>query len=204
MVAAVHFFATESDDRLLLEHLAATADVRVFPWCAMPLDAPLLLTPAELAEGLPEWRYVGILNGGLGTVEFITDRPRALRPGEPGWRALDTLRWDELQPRPNEGIVDRHRTAALFWERSSRTSDGRIHSGNIGSQAESMAKVSHDYRRWVQRVMAWVRRTGTLVLREGRPPEGGEELDVRATFLNSIFALPGAMEFLRDGGGCGT
>src|SRR5665647_1706852 len=57
---------------------------------------------------------------------------------------------------------------------------------------DAMASVSTEYEKWVKRAMGWVRRKGTRVWglerHEVRP-----DLDIDLSFVNSVYALPGAL-----------
>ena len=68
----------------------------------------------------------------------------------------------------------------------------------IGSQADAMAAISADYGHWVNRTTAWIRRKGTKVwgLEQGtvRP-----DLNIQLGFINSVYALPGALRALEQG-----
>ena len=61
-----------------------------------------------------------------------------------------------------------------------------------------MTAVSIDYERWVNRVLSWVRRRGTAVWGLKRV-EVRPDLDIDLPFLNSVYALPGAMQRLEAG-----
>jgi hypothetical protein len=61
-----------------------------------------------------------------------------------------------------------------------------------------MAAISESYERWVNRTIGWIRRKGTKVwgLEQGtvRP-----DLNIRLSFINSVYALPGALRALEQG-----
>jgi hypothetical protein len=93
--------------------------------------------------------------------------------------------------------VDANTSPALFW-RPATASPAELHVGDIGSQADAMRSISTDYERWAKRVMGWIRRKGTRVwgldTRQVRP-----DLDIDLDFVNTVYALPGALSALTDG-----
>jgi hypothetical protein len=63
-----------------------------------------------------------------------------------------------------------------------------------------MDAISADYRRWVNRVMSWVRRKGIKVWQDGKRTPEAANLDIDVPHLGPAFALPGAMKFFQAGG----
>jgi hypothetical protein len=100
--------------------------------------------------------------------------------------------------RAGEGIVDWNTTPALFWSRGKSTGTVLTPS-DIGSQADSIASISDEYRRWVNRVMNWVRRTGIKVWGLS-PKDRASGFDVDLATVSTCFALPGAVTYFESGG----
>jgi hypothetical protein len=199
MVAAVHFFATERDEDRLFEYLRRDADVYLFPWQAMPVDAPTFIDPATLPTLSPSVMYFGILNARLGPVRFLNKKPNRLGKGGAKSFVFNVMAWEAMRPPAGEGIVDWE--AALFWQRCTRDSDSCLGNGNIGSQAEAMHGISEEYQRWASRVMSWVRRSGEKVIDRAELMPAARGFNIRTNgSLNARFALPDAMSFLRAGG----
>lgn len=203
MVAAVHFFATPTDEKMLLDFVLASETVRLFPWRSMDVANPILLDAPKLpAQSEFQQRY-GIVDYSLGTICFIQERPTKFEPHRAGTFVINTTNWDNASPSKGQGIVDWNRTAALFWDRGMVTSDGALVVGNIGSQADAMDDISGAYRKWVNRVMNWVRRKGVKVAQNGQLTPEAAGLNVHINFMNSMFALPDALALFRAGGsGC--
>ena len=151
MVAAVHFFATEADEETLLDHLGEPNDVRLFPWVPMALDSPIFISRDQ------RWgkANLGLLDPSLGAVELVRPPHRAfdtdIKSG-----VFNSINWSRARPDETRGIVDWNRTPALFWKRGPST-EKVLTISNLGSQADSMAAISNDYRKWVNRSMNWVR-----------------------------------------------
>jgi hypothetical protein len=85
----------------------------------------------------------------------------------------------------------------LFW-RPGRAVEGTVGVSDIGSQADAMARVSAEYQRWVNRVIGWVRRKGVKVWGLERAAIR-PDLDIRIPFVNTVYALPHALEALEKG-----
>lgn len=200
MVAAVHFFAMPEDETLLLDYILASNTVRLFPWEAMDINNPILLGPGELPPQSAAQQRYGIVDQTLGSICFIGERPARLTSDRASSFVFDQMNWDNSSPSAGQGIVDWNRTPALFWDRGTVTADGELGVGNIGSQADAMDDISADYRKWVNRVMNWVKRKGVKVAQNGTLTPEAQGLNVRIGFLNAVFALPGAMAFFHSGG----
>ena len=76
--------------------------------------------------------------------------------------------------------------------------DSALSTSTIGSQADAMHAVSTEYERWVKGVIGWVRRRGTKVWGLERH-EVRADLDVQLSFVNNVYALPGALSALEGG-----
>jgi len=190
MVTAAFYFATPEDQETLLDYLGEPDKVTLHPWPVVrfPLD---VLTREEALAG-PQ---VFIVNRHLGP-------PAAIRPDDSAMdeptRAgvFNRLNWDRLRPPPDRALVDSNASPVLFWEPAGLSNEV-IGVSQLGSQADAMAAVSVDYERWVNRTIGWIRRKGSKVwgLEQGtvRP-----DLDIQLGFVNSVYALPGALRALEQ------
>lgn len=110
---------------------------------------------------------------------------------------FNRLNWERLRPAAPEGLVDSNSSPVLLW-RPGRWTAEKIQTSEIGSQADSIAALSDDYARWVNRATNWVRRKGTKVWGLGttsiRP-----DLDIRLTTVTTVYALPDALASLESG-----
>ncbi|WP_370121388.1 hypothetical protein [Arthrobacter sp. MW3 TE3886] len=191
MVTAAFYFATLEDQATLLDYLGEPDKVTLHPWPVVrsPLDA----LSRDEALAVPQ---VMVANRDLGP-------PLPTRPGD---RAMDQptkagvfnrLNWDRLRPAPDEALVDSNASPVLLWVPAKIGTDV-IGVSQLGSQADAMAAISTDYERWVNRTTDWIRRRGTKVwgLGQGtvRP-----DLDIQLGFVNSVYALPGALRDLEQG-----
>ena len=200
MVAAVHFFATDEDEQALLDYVLASDSVRLFPWATMDTTAPTLLDREQLPAQSEDHQRYGIVDYSLGSICFHAERPSQIEQGRARTYVFNRMNWNNSSPPEGCGIVDWNRTAALLWDRGTATPSGDLGVGNIGSQADTMDDVSADYRKWVNRVMNWVKRKGTKVAQNAELTSEAKGLSLRIEFMNSVFALPKAMEFFRAGG----
>jgi len=192
VVAAVHFFATDSDESLLLDYLGEPEEVRIQRWPLTRPDEPVLRR-SQLGES----KQVMVVHRGLG-------QPRLIRPGDDAMRSPDRagvfnrLNWQRLRPNDDDWLVDSNASPALLWQRGG--ADGHVvRLSEIGSQADAMAAISADYTRWVNRVMGWIRRRGTRVWgleRDAVRPD----IDVNLPIVNNVYAMPGALAMLESGG----
>jgi len=175
----------------LLDYLREPDEVTLLPWPLVKLsDVPLSRSEAMSSP------QVMVVNAAMGP-------PFILRPGEMTMTEksksglFNRLNWERLKPGQSEGLVDSNASPVLLWTPATHSPNALI-AGNIGSQADSMRSISEDYKRWVERVMNWVRRTGTTVWGLGagsiRP-----DLDIRRTDVTTVFALPDALAQLEDG-----
>ena len=192
MVAAVHFYGTSDNQRRLLDYLGEPQDVSLHPWPIVSSPMTSLLRDDALTRS-----RVMVASQRLGG-------PKPIRPGDAAFSeptkagVFNRLNWGALRPSQKEGLVDSNSSPVLLWVPAA-TDDGRLASGHIGSQADSMRSVSSEYERWVKRVMGWVRRTGTLVW--GLETHAVRaDLDIQRADVTSVYALPGALSVLEAGG----
>jgi hypothetical protein len=149
VVAAVHFYATATDQEYLLDHLGEPDEVTLRPW-------PVVASPPIVLS-----REVALSGGQVMVVSRALGPPAVIREGDPAMAGpskagvFNRLNWERLKPKPTEGVVDSNASAVLLWTPATQDSDG-LGSGAIGSQADSMSAVSKDYERWVNRTMSWV------------------------------------------------
>lgn len=128
--------------------------------------------------------------------------PSILRPGDASMGesskagVFNRINWERLKPKADEGLVDSNASPVLLWTPATQGPDG-LRSGSIGSQADSMSAVSKDYERWVNRVMSWVRRSGTRVW--GLEHDTRVDLDLRRSDVTTVYALPDALTVLEGG-----
>jgi hypothetical protein len=191
VVAAVHFYATPTDQLRLLDYLGEPDEVTLQPWPLFQSPAVTLTRPDALSCS-----QVMVVSRALG-------HPTAIRAGDAAMAdqsrsgVFNRINWERLKPRSGEGLVDSNASPVLLWTPAIDT-NGDLVSGSIGSQADSMSAVSRDYERWVNRVMDWVRRRGTKVwglqARDTRP-----DLNVQRTDVTTVFALPDALSALEAG-----
>ena len=200
MVAAVHFFATPADEELLFNYVLTSEAVKLFPWASMDMASPTFLDPGELIAQTESPQRYGIVDQALGSIHFIGVRPTRSEPGKAKAHVMNLLNWDGASPERGQGLIDSNHTPALFWKRGSLTEGGGLGVGDIGSQADAMDDISADYRKWVNRVMNWVRRRGVKVLQDAQLTPAAEGFDLSVQFMNAVYALPGAMEFFQAGG----
>jgi len=191
VVAGVGFFAHPADEACLLDHLGRTADLRFFPVGPTRLKDPEWLDPQSLGGT----RKIGILNTDLGDLAVVRPGDRAFEGRFKSASFLD-INWDLLKPESGYGLVNWNRTPALFWDRG-LSQENVVTVSGIGSQAESMDRVSDDYQRWVNRAMGWVRRRGVKVWGLDRTAPSGYDVDLGS--VSAVYALPAAAKSLRSG-----
>lgn len=199
MVAGIHFYATPGDELQLLDFAMTSGKARLFPWGKMTVAKPTFFEVSELPPQSERTQHYGIVDQSYGPIRFIDERPTESEPGRARTFAFDLMNWDEETPVSGEGIVDWNRTPALFWDRGKLNRDGEMGVSDIGTQADSMNEVSAEYRKWVNRVMSWVRRKGVKVAHMGELTDDAVGLKFRIELLNSVYALPEAMAFFRAG-----
>jgi hypothetical protein len=191
VVAAVHFYATATDQAQLLDYLGEGTAITLRPWPVVG-SLPISLSRDEALT----CDQVMVVSASLGP-------PVVLRDGDVGTggssraRAFNWVNWERLRPHSDEGLVDSNRSPVLLWSPATRTSES-LSSGHIGTQADSMKAVSADYERWVYRVMSWVRRRGTVVW-GWKPEHQRSDLDLRRTDVTTVYALPEALALLQRG-----
>lgn len=191
MVAAVHFYATATDQQHLLDHLGEPSEVILRPW-------PLVASPVIVLS-----RQEALSSSQVMVVSRALGPPLVFRAGDPAMAArskagmFNRLNWERLKPKPTEALVDSNLSPVLLWTPATHGPNG-LGSGAIGSQADSMSAVSKDYERWVNRTMGWVRRKGTRVW--GLKPEHQRsDLDLRRRDVTTVYALPDALKSLEGG-----
>ncbi|MGK3647936.1 hypothetical protein [Pseudarthrobacter enclensis] len=191
MVTAVHYFATLEDQMMLFDYLGEPSKVTLHPW-------PLIQTPltALSREEALEQSRVMVVNHQLGL-------PVPVRPGDAAMQGgsvnaiFNRLNWEKFAPAEDEALMDANASPTILWSPARLTAEA-IFPSSLGSQADSMAEISKDYERWVNRSTSWIRRNGTRVWGlEGiqtRP-----DLDIDLSFISTVFALPGALQALESG-----
>lgn len=191
MVAAVHFYATTTDQQELLDHLRQPDEVSLHPWPVVATPAVVLSREEALAAG-----QVMVVSHSLGPPVVLQEGDTAM--GGPSRAAVfNRMNWHRLGLAPPDGLVDSNASPVLLWTPAAQDDEG-FRSGSIGSQADSMSAVSKDYERWVNRSMNRVRRRGTQVW-GWRPQHQRRDLDLRRTDLTTVYALPDAMRLLQSG-----
>lgn len=191
MVTAVHYFATLEDQMMLFDYLGEPAKVILHPW-------PLIKTPltALSREEALEQSRVMVVNHQLGL-------PVPVRPGDAAMQGgsvhavFNRLNWEKLAPAEDEALMDANASPTILWS-PARLHTEAIFPSSLGSQADSMAEISKDYERWVNRSMSWIRRNGTRVWglegSQTRP-----DLDIGLNFISTVFALPNALQAMESG-----
>jgi hypothetical protein len=165
----------------------------------MPVTEPEFIDPDCLPSQTDISQKYGILNAGLGEIEFISRRPTMADATSARSLVGNQINFDRMGPEEGEGIVDWESTPALFWRRSTRRSDGRLGTGDIGSQADAMHQIGEDYKKWVNRVTGWVRRNSTKVMQNRLLTSEASGLRIKVAFSNAVYAMPDAMHQFRNG-----
>lgn len=192
VVAAAHFLATPDDEMAFLDYLGQPHAVTLHPWPVVPATLP-----AFERGDLGSRRQVMVVSRELGRPRLIgCDDAAMSEPTQAG--LFNMLNWERLRPSTAERLVDSNTSPVLLWQRGA-VDDRTVHGSNIGSQANSMAAISREYERWVNRVMGWVRRRGTRVWGLERHAVR-EDLDIELSYVNNVYALPGALKLLESGG----
>ena len=191
MVAAVYYYATPDDHAKLLDHIGEPVKASVHPW---PLvDCPPTLLTRDQALTMPQ---VMVVHRDFGP-------PSVIRPGDAAMTGptragvFNRVNWDRLRPAVGEGLVDSNASPVLVWEPGPVT-DSDIRVSKIGSQTDAMGAISADYKRWANRIMGWIRRQGTKVWGLERSAVRAD-LDLQLSFVNTVYALPGALSVLGRG-----
>jgi hypothetical protein len=191
MVTAAFYFATPEDQATLLDYLGESDRVTLHPWPVVrsPVD---VLSRREALAGA----QMMVVNRELGLPVSVRLGDRAMdEPTRAG--VFNRLNWERLRPDLDEALVDSNASPVLFWE-PAKLANKVIGGSKLGSQADAMAAISDEYERWVNQAIGWIRRKGTKVwgLQRGavRP-----DLDIQLGFVNSVYALPGALRALEQG-----
>ena len=203
MTAGISFFAAGADEDVLLDYLGEPDDVCLFPFHPMSIKSPRFVSRSEMDM----WQSFDILDPALGDVTVVRPPGDAFETSEAKTAAANktalimTINWHALEPGRGQGLVDWDKTPDVFWNRGSEDAVTLAH-GNIGSQATNMASVSDDYRKWVNRTMAWVRRTGEKVWDPLKGHESPYNIDLN--IVSVVYALPEAVARFKAGGKAGA
>jgi hypothetical protein len=191
VVAAVYYYATAEDHAALLDYLGEPNKVILHPWPVVDSPARVLTRTEALAA-----EQVMIVHHELGQPSLIRKgHPALAEPTKAG--LFNLLNWERLRPTGGQGLVDSNTSPVLFW-RPAKAGDAELRAGDIGSQADAIHSISSDYERWVNRVMGWVRRKGTKVWGLAGT-QLGTDLDIQLPYVNTVYALPGALLALSHG-----
>lgn len=190
MVADVFFYADGKDTADMLSFLRFGSEVSLHPW-------PLVQEPAvqySLEEAIVA-KSVMVQSSKFGA-PILLDEGASDSTGRAA--VFNLLNRERLSPGPQNGwLVDSNRSPVLLWKPGSIATT-ELRTSTIGSQADSMKAVSDEYERWGSRVMGWIRRHGTAVWGLNRA-RVRPDLDINLSFLNSVYALPGALRQLEAG-----
>lgn len=171
-----------------MDYLEERNECSMFRWWSGAEDGYIDRT--EIAD----CRSIGVLASDMGDARWLAPEDPAFSLS--GRSSLFyRINWDR---EPGRKLLDVESTPALYWERGS-TSSPVLTPSQIGSQAESLKRVSDEYRRWVNRVMSWVRRNGVAVWDCSDPSKPIPHGDVNLPFVNTVYALPGANRAIKDG-----
>ncbi|QGN57493.1 hypothetical protein [Nostocoides sp. HKS02] len=191
MVAAVHYFATESDQWALRDYLGEPTEVTLQPWPVVTSPPLRLARTRAITLGT-----VMLVHRKLGDPVLIDPDSEAMATSTKSG-LFNRLNWERLRPASTERLVDSNASPVLFWRPGLSTAE-EIQSSEIGSQADSIAAISQEYERWANRAMSWVRRRGTKVWglekTSIRP-----DLDIRLSTVSTVYALPDALAALKSG-----
>ena len=191
VVAAVHFYATATDQEHLLDYLGEPDEVTLWLWPVVASPSIVLSRAGALSSG-----QVMVVSRALGPPVVFREGDAAMAgPSKAG--VFNRLNWERLKPKPTEGLVDSNASPVMLWTPATQGPDG-LGSGTIGSQADSMSAVSKDFERWVNRTMNWVRRQGTRVWGLDAQAQRSD-LDLRRTDVTTVYALPDALRALEGG-----
>jgi hypothetical protein len=191
VVAAVHYFATVSDQMKLLDYLGEPVDVSLHPWPVVGSPPMVLSRDQALTAG-----QVMIARHALGRESLIGPGSAAMEASTKAG-VFNRINWDRLRPKEGSALVDSNTSPVLLWT-PAESNASTFHTSGIGSQADSMAAISSEYERWAHRVMGWVRRNGTKVWgleRERIRPE----FDIELPHVSTVYALPEALAALGRG-----
>ena len=192
MVAAVHYYADPQDTHDLLTYLGEGSAVELRLWSPYEDRPSGVLGRRQAAAS----RQVAIVSAEFGGPALIRDPNDPALTSNSRAAVFNRLNFERRRD-PTTGIVDANRSPVLFWE-PARIHHGELLPGSIGSQADVLREVSAEYERWVNRVMGWVRRHATPVWGLQRA-KVRPDLNIENPYLNTLYALPGALDLLTTG-----
>ena len=187
MAGGVHFFATASDEDVLLDFLDEPASVRLFQWWGEP-DTYLARNARQGHGG------IGIHAIHQGPLQWVRINDTTTHPD--GRSSL--LRRVNWSNDPRHALLDVDASPALLWSRGS-TAGPTITPSALGHQAASLREMTDEFRRWESRVIRWVNRTGTVVWNCADPRNPQPTGDVQLLTVSTVYALPGAAAAIREG-----
>ncbi len=179
MASGTSFFATAADEAMLLDYLGVPKEIQLFDWWGGPSAA--LTRPESM-----ELQSIGILAPSMGDEHWLT-------PNDSGFKSDDLsghMRQINWATNPGQPLLDVDTTPALFWTRGAITPPVLTPS-RIGSQATALKHMGDEYRRWVNRVSAWIRRNGNAVWDCSDPRSPIARGDVHLNTVNTVYALRG-------------
>lgn len=141
---------------MLLDYLGEPAKVTLHPW-------PLITTPLTALN-----REDALEQSRVMVVDHQPGLPVPVRPGDAAMEGgsvsgvFNRLNWETFAPGEDEALMDANASPTILWS-PARLQAEAILPSSLGSQADSMAQISKDYERWVNRSMSWMRRNGTRV-----------------------------------------
>lgn len=187
MAGGVFFFATASDEDLLLDYLDEPASARLFEWWGEPDE----YVDRHMASRLSE---IGIHAVDQGPLRWVRTNAKAARTDGRS-SVFRRINWSN---QPGRTLLDVDASPAPLWSRGLSNAVTLTPSA-LGHQATSLRAMPDEFRRWESRAVRWIRRTGSVVWNCSDPRNPRPAADVQLITVSTVYALPGAGAALRGG-----
>jgi hypothetical protein len=193
MSAAIYFFATGADERLLLEYLFADDAIHVL----VQTGNSVVVTPAKeiRRSKLRTSKSICIHNKDTGRLVWHRRRPRLNKRTHASLvRTLfDRDQWDTSSVKPGDALLDFERSAVLTFVHG-RSQNRHVLPSGLHAAPGSIRRLGAKYDRWISRCWTFVRKHSTLIHNWKSPSKL-----VPNTNLITVFAFPDALKKIRSG-----
>jgi hypothetical protein len=190
MTAHVKFFCTSAEEQQVVRYLFKSDDIRVYEL----RERRLVPRQSYSVDDMPAWPEafeIYIWRPIFGSLVWFTSRPSA--SGETHDRLVTTVlageAWDAMGLGPSGRMLDNDLSPMLLYKRAG-ICEGRIGPCEVLAPPSSPERVGAEYKRWVTRTLAWIRRRGTIV-HDWRKPS--TRLWNPDSLLTTTYALPNAL-----------
>jgi hypothetical protein len=196
MTAQVQFLCSSTEERDILRYLFKSEGTHLYE----VRERLWALRQSLSVDDVPAWPEpfeIYIWQPVFGSLIWFTSRP-SVSGGTHGSLVMTLLAgdaWDALELGPAGKMLDNDLSPVLVYKRGG-IREGRVGPCSVLAPPSNLERVGPEYKRWVTRTLAWIRRRGTIV-HDWRNPS--TSLWNPESLLTTIYAFPDALREIESG-----